>query len=337
MTRPSVLGAAFVATVGFVLLAAAVGGLVTEDGIDEKPEIENPQYLDADLINDRSPGEADVRVETNAEPQTVLVDPGSSEQGTTDRDLSALTNALSENGHEVRIYGGGNSGGLSGGLPASGGSGGDGEELSSLGEELAEADAFVTLETDYSTEQLDDLETFVDEDGRVFVATNPADEFDGPGAAMLGSRLGVSDLPGYVYNLEENDLNYQRIYAEPAGNSSLTDGVDRVVLSTATPVTAESPVAEEFVPTEGTKLSTSRAATDTPVVVRDGGVVMVGDTLFLTPENAQRADNDVFIGNMAEFLVENERNPEEQPPTLPEDRDDSQNSTEAVPVPGRIR
>lgn len=328
MTRPSVLVAAFAATVGFVLLAAAVGGLATEDGIDDKPEIENPQYLDADVVNDRSPGEANVRVETNAESQTVLVDPGSSGgQGTTDRDLSTLTDALSENGHEVRVYEGDDSGGLSGGLPAAGGSGGDEEELSSLGEGLAEADAFVTLETSYSTEQLDDLETFVDEDGRVLVATNPAAEFDGPGAAMLESRLDVSALPGYVYNLEQNDLNYQRVYAEPAGNSSLTDGVDRVVLSTATPVDAESPVADEFVPVAGTKLSTSRAATDAPVVVRDGGVVMVGDTLFLEPENAQRADNDVFIGNIAEFLVDNERSPEEQPPTLPGD-EDSQNSTE---------
>jgi len=320
VTRPSVLGAAFAATVGFILLAAAVGGLITEDGVGDKPEIENPQYLDADLVKDRTPGEADVRMESDAETQTVLVDPGSTgEGGTTDRDLSSLTDALSENGHVVRVYEGEDSGGL----PAPGESDGDEDEISSLGEELADADAFVTLETSYSTEQLDDLETFVDEDGRVLVAANPADEFDEPGAAMLESRLGVSALPGYVYNLEENDLNYQRIYAEPAGNSSLTDGVERVVLSTATPVDAESPVAEEFVPVEGTKLSTSRAATDAPVVVRDGGVVMVGDTLFLTPENAQRADNDVFIGNLAEFLVENERNPEEQPPTAPE----SDNST----------
>jgi hypothetical protein len=62
-------------------------------------------------------------------------------------------------------------------------------------------------------------------------------------------------------------------------------------------------------PVEGSELSTTRASTEAPLLVRTDGVVMVGDSDFLSPENAQRADNDALIGNLADFLVTNDRTP----------------------------
>jgi len=105
----------------------------------------------------------------------------------------------------------------------------------------------------------------------------------------------------------ENDLNYQRVYAEPTGNSSLTAGVDRAMFETVTPVGTAAAGGGVLRPSEGSQLSTTRAATDAPVLARDGGVVVVGDSDFLVPENTQRVDNDVLVGNLADFLVENDR------------------------------
>ena len=74
-------------------------------------------------------------------------------------------------------------------------------------------------------------------------------------------------------------------------------------------------------PIEGSELSTTRSATEAPLLVRTDGVVMVGDSDFLSPENAQRADNDALIGNLADFLVSNDRTPPgpggQQAPTGP--------------------
>ncbi|MFB6297914.1 MAG: hypothetical protein ABEH56_05280 [Salinirussus sp.] len=336
MSRPVVLGLAFVLTLGAVLGAAVVSAqLGTGETIDDPPTIENEQYTDENLLKARTPGTADVNMEADAEPQTIVVDPGldpGEEPGprlpfifgdfgpeTTERQIEPLLNALVENGHEVRIY---TPGGGEGGRPAppdiGPGAGSESESLTPLGRQLADADAFVTFRTDYSEEQLSAIETFVEADGRVLAATDPADAFDEPGTAGLASTLNVTTEPGYVYNMETNDMNFQRIFATPAGGSSLTDGVDRVVFPTATPVDAMGSTDASMVPIDGSQLSTSRASTDAPVMVRTGGVVLVGDTNFLWPSNARRADNDVLIGNLADFLVTNDRNATAQPPSPPE-------------------
>ena len=46
-------------------------------------------------------------------------------------------------------------------------------------------------------------------------------------------------------------------------------------------------------------------------------MAVIGDTSFLNPENAYRADNNVLIGNVADFLVEGNvsENPFQEPPT----------------------
>lgn len=312
MSRLSTLAVAFVATLGVILAGAALVGFVTSDGAPPAEEIENDHYLDEDLVNDRTPGEADVTMSSAEPPRTVLIDPGGAAAAplgllgggsvVAERDIRPLADALIENGHEIRVYtpGGASPQGPPGSQESSG-EPGFGPE-SPLGAELSEADAFLTFGADYSEAERDDIESFADRGGTVVSMADPDEEFGAPGSSALDSRLGVSNEPGYVYNLEENDLNYQRVYAEPASDSELTEGVDRVVFPTATPVGATAGT-EEFRPIDGAKLSTTRAATDKPLVVRNNNVIKIGNSAFLSPENAQRADNDVLIGNLADVLV----------------------------------
>lgn len=323
MSRIGVLAVAFLVTFATIAGGAAIAGYATADGAAPAPEIENEHYQSADVIKDDDPGEANVELSSDAESQTIVIDPGVQATsgvvtsplaliglgtgGVADRDIRPLANALIENGHDVRIY---TPDPASQQRPTRPGETGP----TPLGEDLAEADAFVTFRTDYDEDQLSEIETFVEEDGRVLLATEPDAAFDEPGAASLDATLGTTTEPGYVYNMNENDLNYQRVYAEPTGDSALTEGVDRAMFSTATPVGTVADDGDEFRPIDGSELSTTRAATDAPLLVRDGGVVTVGDSDFLSPENAQRVDNDVLIGNLADFLVENDRDPETQPP-----------------------
>ncbi|WP_299236574.1 hypothetical protein [Natronomonas sp.] len=317
MNRVGTLALAFVVTVGVIVGGAAALGLLTADGAAPAPEIENEHYLEEDLISDRTPGEANVTMSSSEPPKTILVDPGIEAAGqrpatpfamlgfggpdVADRDIRPLVNALTENGHEVRVYtpeGGGEQ------RPRQEPSGANGE--TQLGAELQEADAFVTFRTDYSEAEVDAIESFVEGEGTLLAASDPGDEFGQPAAAAFDSRLGVTTKPGYVYNTAENDLNYQRVYAEPGTDAGLTEGVDRAVFPLATPVGAATSTAE-LRPIAGSELSTTRAETDAPVLVRSGSVVRIGDTDFLSPENAQRADNDVLIGNIADFLVTGDR------------------------------
>ena len=322
MNRLPTLAVAFVATIGVVVAGAAVAGFATSDGAPPAEEIENDHYLDEDLVNDRTPGEADVTMSSTEPPRTVLVDPGGAAAAplgllgggsvVAERDIRPLANALIENGHEVRVYAPGGAPPQVPQEPTQGPAPGP-EPESQLGSELDDADAFLTFGADYSDAERDDIEAFADGGGAVVSMADPDEEFGAPGSSALDSRLGVSNEPGYVYNLEENDLNYQRVYAEPASDSELTDGVDRVVFPTATPVGATAGT-DVFRPIDGAELSTTRAPTDQPLVVRDDNVIKIGNSAFLSPENAQRADNDVFIGNLADVLVTGGGGATVQPP-----------------------
>lgn len=297
----------------------AVGGVVSavtggDGNTAELPEVENPQY-DADRVSpDTSPGTANIQMDSSATGETIVVSVGG---GVSERDIEPLVNTLIEAGAEVNVVSKGSPGPAIGPIgpgpqpprarpPAPQPSGG--EEESTLSEELPEADAFMSIGvSSYRDEDIDAITEFIESDGRTLVAVNPQQEFaPDSGYAELYSELGAYTESGYVYNLAENDLNYQRIFAEPAGSSMLTEGVDRVVFDTATPVRAASSD-ERMEPIDGSVLSTTRAETDLPVLVRDGDVALVGDTGFLTPENTQRADNDVFVGNVADFLVGGDR------------------------------
>ena len=317
MNRLFALAAAFVVTFATVVSGAAVAGLVGGDGAAPGSEIENAHYTDASLVSDRTPGEATVEMSSDAPTQTVVFDPGldpSTEQPAgplallgsggpevTARNIRPLANVLLKNGHAVRVY----TPEPPRSAPTTGPPSGSGP--SPLGEALADADAFVTFRSDYSAAALDDIESFRESGGRLIVATDPGAGFDAPGAAALDGRLGTTSGPGYVYNMVENDLNYQRVYAEPTGNSSLTAGVDRAMFETVTPVDTAAADGDVLRPIEGSQLSTTRAATDAPVLARDDGVVVVGDSDVFVPENTQRVDNDVLVGNLADFLVENNR------------------------------
>ncbi|MEZ3163588.1 DUF4350 domain-containing protein [Halorubrum sp. RMP-47] len=318
MSRLPTLAAAFVVTLAAVTGGAALTGYVTADGAAPAPAIQNDHYQNPDLIANDTPGQATVEMDATARSQTVLVDPGVEPaspgaafplgilglggSSVADRDIRPLANALIENGHEVGVY-----------VPdpdrqrrpAPPGA----DPPTQLGERLAEADAFVTFRTDYEPDELDAIESFVDSGGHVVLATEPDAAYSEPGASSLDATLGITTESGYVYNMDENDLNYQRVYAEPTGETPLTEGVDRAMFPSATPVGTTATGSDVLRPIAGSELSTTRAVTEAPLVVRNDDVVAIGDSDFLSPDNARRADNDALIGNLADFLVTNDRTP----------------------------
>lgn len=306
----------FVATfVVVVALAGALGVFASDDPVEdddvvpELTEIDNPQY-DADRVtSDRAPGEAIIEMDSIEVDNKVVVHVG---MGISERDIAPLVNVLTRNGHEVSVVQVGGAVGIGEPMPIFSGQSveqpipPDGPGIGQS--ELDDAHGLISIGvTGYSNAQLAEIEEFVEDDGRLVMAVDPHLEFVmGGGNAELYSTLGVYTEPGYVYNLVENDLNYQRVFAEPTGTEMLTEGIDRVVFDTATPVQASATL-EALEPIEGSELSTTREETDMPVLVRDNNVAFIGDTGFMTPENTQRADNDRLVGNIADFLVEADR------------------------------
>ncbi|ELZ49939.1 hypothetical protein C465_06843 [Halorubrum distributum JCM 9100] len=295
----------FLAVVG----VAAVGGVVLDDAPPETDAVADDHWqLDAVEPETVSEG-GEVEMESSEPSNTVVVHLGSGGAGLgggtsilpiedgdspADADIGSvggvrrgvapLTAALVENGHEVRFYGG---------IASR-------EPLPSM---LSDADAFVTTSPGaLSATDADAVETFVEAGGRTLVASDPG----GAGALTdFGSPFGVYGEAGYVYDMENNDANYLSVLVEPTGPGALTEGVEQVVFRGAAPVgTADGPAT--LATAETSRLSTTREAGAYGVAVRSDSLTVVGDSSFLEPENAGRADNGVLIGNVADFLVTGE-------------------------------
>ncbi|MFC7073119.1 plastocyanin/azurin family copper-binding protein [Halovenus rubra] len=304
----------FIAVFVVVVAVGGVASVVIDDGESttgpDHIEVENPQFDAERVASDSSPGEASVEMDSTAFQKKVVVHVGAAY---TQRDIAPLVNTLIENGHEVTVlaqegrqFGGGQitfaKGTVDQIAPPTGD---DGSQLTG---NLEGAQGLVSLGvTTYTDQDLNAIDTFVEENGRIVMGVEPTQEFGfGAGHSQTYSNLGVFTEPGYVYNLAENDLNYQRIFTEPSGTELLTEDVERVVFPSATPVQASNQD-ETMLPIEGSELSVTREKTEKPVLVRDQNVALIGDTDFLTPENTQRADNDVLVGNIADYLVEADR------------------------------
>jgi hypothetical protein len=243
--------------------------------------------------------EGEITMDSDAESKTVLIDRAHANQ-ISDAKLTTLVNTLVANGHEVEYVTREQARG-----PA-------------WNESLRSADALLIANPNqpYTPGQLAGVQAFADAGGRVVMLSDPASiqrfgifglgyqqqSNDDP---ALNSAFGISAQSGYLFNMHEYQQTFKSIYATP-GNGPLSEGIDRVVVRDAATVSvADGQTALRA--GERTRLSTTRRADTYGVAVRSGNVSMVGDTDFLAPESAYVADNDVFIGNLADFLVSGEK------------------------------
>ena len=308
----------FAMTVGLV----AAAGVIVGDSQPEQADIQTDQWQLDNVTPDGAEEGGEIAMDSDEASKTVLVHLGTQTTGSgtgiqlplqsedraittgspagLERSVGALASTLAANGHEVEFY-----------TQSASGQGSFGQQAS-LSDDLADADAFVTVEpASLSTDERADVNTFAEEGGRVFVGADPG---QARGVIELGSDLGIYQETGYLYNVAENDQNYLSIFAEPSGSSPVTDGVDRLVFRGAAPI-------GQF--EDGPAFSTEAQLTTTQqtgtfgVGAVDGNMAVIGDTSFLNPENAYRADNNVLIGNVADFLVEGNvsENPFQEPPT----------------------
>lgn len=317
----TVLGV-FVAVFAVTLGLVAAAGFVFGDSQPEQADVQTDQWQLDNVTPEGAEEGGEITMDSDESNKTVLVHLGtqttSSGSGiqlplqgedraiTTgssaglERSVGALASTLAANGHEIEFY-----------MQSADGQGSFGQEQS-LSDKLADADAFVTVEpASLSTDERADVNTFAEEGGRVFVGADPG---QAEGVIELGSEIGVYQETGYLYNVAENDQNFLSIFAEPSGSSPVTDGVDRLVFRGAAPI-GQFEDAPAF--TTEAELTTTQQTDTFGVGAVDGNMTVLGDTSFLNPENAYRADNNVLIGNIADFLVEGNvsENPFQESPT----------------------
>lgn len=313
------LAGVFVLAFGLTVVAAAAGGFVLAGETAEQQDIETDHWEFDRVAPESAEVGGEITMDSSEPSNTVMIHFGTAineddpvppgqpplpfgvEQsptganvgsvGGTDRDVAPLTDALVENGHEVEFYS-------------------SEFEDGPLRENLAQADAFIsTAPAALGSDEEDAVEEFVEAGGRTLVTADPGSAGD---TTDLTSSFGLSASAGYLYDLEANDNNYLSVFVEPTGAGQLTDGVDTAMFRGAAPV-AVSGGTPTFVTDETTQLSTSRSADVYGVAAESEDIALIGDSSFLIPENAYRADNNHLVGNVADFLVTGEE-PSLEPP-----------------------
>ena len=300
---------------GVFVLAVIVGALALGGGGQSAPavdEVNASAFNTGDAVASVPEETGEVSMSEDGSGNTVVVDTTRS-QRITPESLAPMANALTESGATVRFTGRASS-------AARYGTGG-------LNESLQSADAYVVFgaKQPYTDAELAGLKAFTDAGGRVLVLNEPQRQAPSilsllGGSSMsagapsplvpLTSEYGVTYDNGYLYNMADNANNYRNVYATPAGDSALTEGVERTVFHESVSVTGGESV---LTATEGTELSATRRADTYPVLTRSDNLVAVGDTSVMSQEYVYRADNEVLVGNLLDFLVSGEKSPEDAP------------------------
>jgi hypothetical protein len=285
--------------VGSVALGAVGGG--SAPAVDDSNA---SAFNTGDAVAEVPEESGEISMSEDAEGKVVVIDTTYS-SGVTPETVAPMANTLTENGATVRYS-----------------SGGSGIGLNST---LSDADAYILIGASAPISDADaaGLQAFTDAGGRVVLMNEPqrqapASPFGGPSRSFgppkpllpLTSQYGLSYDNGYLYNVADNDNNYRTIYGTPAGNSALTDGVNRVVLHESVGVNGGQPVVTA---SEGTTQSTTRQSDTYTVLTRSDNLVAVGDSSIVDEEWVYRADNEALVGNLLDFLVAGEKSPEDAP------------------------
>jgi hypothetical protein len=298
------------AVVAAVVVAAAFAGGIVLGSPTQGDAPDAPAYDTNELVAEPIEDDGSVTAPTG-DAKTVVIDV-SHGNGVSEDSLQPLVDALVAANHEIRLYSGGSS--SFGSQPGA-----------AFNETLRSADALVVASpaTTYSSNEIAGVEAFADAGGRVLLAAEPPTTTSttstvsipglSTGATMtasgqpsnLAAAFGMSFGNGYLYDMAENANNFQSVYA--SGDGGVADGVESAILTDATPVTTGGD-ASPVLTASDVSLSSTRDEASYSVAARNGNVLAVGDTDFLT-SSATEGDNDVLLSNVAAFLVEGDKQP----------------------------
>mgnify|MGYP002761171628 FL=1 len=257
--------------------------------------------FDADAVSEPLPRGGSVDPDPSIGTGAVVLVDDSNGNRFTRADIGPLTEGIGRSGARVEFH-----------------------ETGEFEEALGSADALVVVDpaTAYSESEIDAIDAFVDDGGRLLILAEPTrTSISGGlfGAQLseresrltgLGSRFDVQFDTRYVYDQRRNDGTYQQVVAEPSGEAALADGGTAALDADATvafSVAGEVQSTGDGEPVLVTGSTTRTVGTDDPrrhtLAVRDGDVLAVGDTSFATAARYDVADNEAFLTGVVEFLV----------------------------------
>jgi len=313
MANPLKLLGVFVVIVLVAIAGAAVVGSTGDTGQPDGTHVDgqSPGSFQPENVNQEfDPEEGEISIDTDEDPARILVDTSHGNQVSEEK-LEPVAEAMFESGHDLQF--GPDSSSQQSGVGGS-----------SYEERLANYDGVLVVQPieEFSQSERNALNNYTDAGGRVVILGEPTQVqaalglFGVPsavsfGAANLTRSYGFQVGAEMLYNSEQdqNDNNFKSIYASPTRGGELTQGVETVTFDRSGYVVRNEQhegaddINVLLTAADETRTLDTRRQGEYPVAVRNDEVVFVADSTFLEPSEVYDVDNEVFVGNLMDFLV----------------------------------
>ena len=282
-----------------IAVAAAGISAAGQSGPTEGPEFE--EFETETTISDPISQSGSIDPDSSVAGDGVIVIDDSNTNRFSRGDIQPLAEGIGRTGHEVRFHRRGN-----------------------LSESLSGADALIVIDpgSTYNDDELDTIDEFVEDEGRLLILGEPTRTSVSAGLfgaeitereselTEIGSRFDVQFDTQYVYDQTTNDGTYQQVVAEPHEDATLPpddgtslDGVDEVAFDVATEVRSTSDGEPVLVTSSGARTAGADDGRRHTLAIRDGDVLAIGDASFVSADRHNVGDTNVFLASVVEFLV----------------------------------
>jgi hypothetical protein len=164
--------------------------------------------------------------------------------------------------------------------------------------------------TEYTPEEIDEIERFVEKGGRVLIIGDPTRTTVVEALNSIAGSFDIIYTNDYLYSLEHNDNNYLNVIYTNFKQSPITEGLDensKIIFYGGGSVNAQD---HEIILGDETTFSSvsegGRTAAAAALTTNDQ-VLALGDLTFFTEPYSAAENNGTFINNIADFLSGGQR------------------------------
>ena len=174
--------------------------------------------------------------------------------------------------------------------------------LRRLADALRRADslAVITPQQPYSAPETALIQQFVNQGGRLLLISDPSRP---QRINTLAAKFGLDFQPDYLYDANQNDLNFRRILVRDFQPSRLTAGLETIVFPVAGSIQSAGPPVAFAAPGAQSSLSPNAAPLYPAAWGQNRNVLAISDITFMIPPNNSLMDNGRLIANLADYLT----------------------------------
>ncbi len=178
-------------------------------------------------------------------------------------------------------------------------------------EELPDAFIVVCPQLEFSKEEREAVDEFVNNGGKLLLIADPTRSNQ---MNHLSLDSGLIFEPDYLYNMKENDMNYRNIFVTEFKENEITKHLEKIALYTAGSITsAESGIAFVDQNTFSSLIET-RQRLSPIALAQESKVLAIYDLTFITEPHNGVFNNNQLIANIADWLVPPAEEEEEEEP-----------------------